>query len=125
MAKMCNSCGTVVDDNFQNCPNCGAVVVAQQTTTSNMQQPSYQQPAYQQAGVYPEQKSKMAAGLLGIFLGAWGIHNFYLGNTGRGVAQIIVSLVTCGIGSIWGLIEGIMILTGSIKTDANGIPLKD
>ncbi len=125
MAKMCNSCGTVVDDNFQNCPNCGAVVVAQQTATPNMQQPSYQQPAYQQAGVYPEQKSKMAAGLLGIFLGAWGIHNFYLGNTGRGVAQIIVSLVTCGIGSIWGLIEGIMILTGSIKTDANGIPLKD
>lgn len=125
MAKMCNSCGTVVDDNFQNCPNCGAVVVAQQTATPNMQQPSYQQPAYQQAGVYPEQKSKMAAGLLGIFLGALGIHNFYLGNTGRGVAQIIVSLVTCGIGSIWGLIEGIMILTGSIKTDANGIPLKD
>lgn len=125
MAKMCNSCGTVVDDNFQNCPNCGAVVVAQQTATPNMQQPSYQQPAYQQAGVYPEQKSKMAAGLLGIFLGAWGVHNFYLGNTGRGVAQIIVSLVTCGIGSIWGLIEGIMILTGSIKTDANGIPLKD
>ena len=125
MAKMCNSCGTVVDDNFQNCPNCGAVVVAQQTATPNMQQPSYQQPAYQQAGVYPEQKSKMAAGLLGIFLGAWGIHNVYLGNTGRGVAQIIVSLVTCGIGSIWGLIEGIMILTGSIKTDANGIPLKD
>ncbi len=130
MAKMCNSCGTVVDDNFQNCPNCGAVVVAQQTATPNMQQPSYQQqsyqqPAYQQAGLYPEQKSKMAAGLLGIFLGAWGIHNFYLGNTGRGVAQIIVSIVTCGIGSIWGLIEGIMILTGSIKTDANGIPLKD
>ena len=120
MAKMCNSCGTVVDDNFQNCPNCGAVVVAQQTATPNMQQPSYQQPAYQQAGVYPEQKSKMAAGLLGIFLGAWGVHNFYLGNTGRGVAQIIVSLVTCGIGSIWGLIEGIMILTGSINTDAQG-----
>lgn len=126
MAKMCNSCGTVVDDNFQNCPNCGAVVVAQQVQQPQMQQQmGYQQPAYQQAGVYPEQKSKMAAGLLGIFLGAWGIHNFYLGNTGRGVAQIIVSLVTCGIGSIWGLIEGIMILTGSIKTDANGIPLKD
>lgn len=67
----------------------------------------------------------MAAGLLGIFLGGWGVHNFYLGNTGRGVAQIIVTLVTCGIGAIWGLIEGIMILTGSINTDAKGIPLKD
>ena len=27
------------------------------------------------------QKSKMAAGLLGIFLGAWGVHQFYLGDT--------------------------------------------
>jgi TM2 domain-containing membrane protein YozV len=73
----------------------------------------------------PEQKSKMAAGLLGIFLGAWGIHNFYLGNTKKGVIQIVVTLVTCGAGGLWGLIEGIMILCGSIKTDANGVPLKD
>lgn len=72
-----------------------------------------------------QQKSKMAAGLLGIFLGAWGIHNFYLGNTSRGIIQIVVTLVTCGAGGIWGLIEGIMILTGSINTDANGVPLKD
>ena len=67
----------------------------------------------------------MAAGLLGIFLGAWGIHNFYLGNTSRGVIQIVVTIVTCGIGGIWGLIEGIMILCGSINTDANGVPLQD
>ena len=26
--------------------------------------------------------------------------------------------------SIWGIIEGVMILTGSIATDANGVPLK-
>lgn len=71
------------------------------------------------------QKSKMAAGLLGIFLGGWGIHNFYLGNTTRGIIQIIVTIVTCGIGAIWGLVEGIMILTGAINTDAKGNPLKD
>ena len=73
----------------------------------------------------PESKSKLAAGLLGIFLGGWGIHNFYLGFTGKGIAQIIVTIVTCGIGSLWGFIEGILILTGSINTDAQGIPLKD
>ena len=67
----------------------------------------------------------MAAGLLGIFLGGWGIHNFYLGNTTRGIIQIIVTIVTCGIGAIWGLVEGIMILTGAINTDAKGNPLKD
>ncbi len=72
-----------------------------------------------------EAKSKLVAGLLGIFLGAWGIHNFYLGNTSRGVIQIVVTIVTCGIGGLWGFIEGIMIIAGSIKTDANGVPLKD
>ncbi|MBQ1398157.1 MAG: TM2 domain-containing protein [Clostridia bacterium] len=68
-------------------------------------------------------KSKMAAGLLGIFLGGFGVHNFYLGFTSKAVIQIVVSLITCGIGSLWGFIEGIMILTGSINTDASGRPL--
>lgn len=71
------------------------------------------------------QKSKLVAGLLGIFLGGWGIHNFYLGNTKKAIIQIVVSLVTCGIGGIWGFVEGILILIGNINTDANGNPLKD
>lgn len=71
-------------------------------------------------------KSKIAAGLLGIFLGGIGIHRFYLGYTGIGIAQIIVSFATCGIGSFWGFIEGILILCNStITTDADGQPLRD
>ena len=70
-------------------------------------------------------KSKMAAGLLGIFLGAWGIHQFYLGDTKKGIIRIVVTLVTCGIGGIWGFIEGIMILMGKINTDAQGNPLAE
>lgn len=74
-------------------------------------------------------KSKLAAGLFGIFLGAFGVHNFYLGYTNKAVAQLLMTLLTCGllaaVSSIWGLIEGIMILAGEIKTDANGNPLKD
>lgn len=79
------------------------------------------------APVVVEQKSKIAAGLLGIFLGSLGIHRFYLGYTGMGIVQIVVTFVTCGIGGIWGFIEGIMILCGdgSFKTDAKGVPLKD
>ena len=72
-----------------------------------------------------EPKKKMTAALLGILLGAWGIHNFYLGFTKKAIIQIIVSVCTWGIGGIWGFIEGIMILTGSINTDANGNPLVD
>jgi hypothetical protein len=50
---------------------------------------------------------KMPAGLLGIFLGAWGVHQFYLGDSKKGIIRIVVTLVTCGIGEIWGFIEGI------------------
>ena len=67
------------------------------------------------------QKSKMAAGLLGIFLGALGIHKFYLGYTKEAIIMLCVGLLgglLCGIGTaitaVVGLIEGIMYLT---KTD--------
>jgi hypothetical protein len=74
----------------------------------------------------PEAKSKMAAGLLGIFLGGFGIHRFYLGYVGIGIAQIAVTVVTCGAGALWGFIEGILILAGTtITTDAKGEPLTE
>ena len=71
-------------------------------------------------------KSKLVAGLLGILVGGLGVHRFYLGYIGLGIAQIAVTLLTCGVGHLWGLIEGILILVGSgITTDAEGRPLKD
>jgi hypothetical protein len=70
-------------------------------------------------------KSKIAAGLLGIFLGAYGIHRFYLGFAGIGVLQLVLTLVTCGVAGLWGFIEGIMILTGSMNRDAQGRILRD
>lgn len=71
-------------------------------------------------------KSRLVAGLLGVLLGGLGVHRFYLGYIGIGVAQIVVTFVTCGVGYIWGLIEGILILVGSgITTDAEGRPLKE
>ena len=74
----------------------------------------------------PAQKSRIAAGILGILLGGLGIHRFYLGYVGIGIVQIVVTIVTFGIGSIWGFIEGILILTGSgITKDAKGRPLRD
>ena len=60
-----------------------------------------------------EDKNKMVAGLLAIFLGGWGIHKFYLGYTKEGVIQLVASLITCGIAGIIPLIEGIMYLTAS------------
>jgi uncharacterized membrane protein required for colicin V production len=55
-------------------------------------------------------KSKLAAGLLGLFLGSIGVGRFYRGHVGLGVAQIAVTIVTCGFGALWGFIEGILVL---------------
>jgi TM2 domain-containing membrane protein YozV len=80
---------------------------------------------------YPQPKSKIVAGLLGIFLGPLGIHRFYLGFTKIAVIQLILTLVlgvfTVGIVGLWGVIEGIMIIAGSahFRADAQGVPLRD
>ncbi len=76
---------------------------------------------------YPEQKSRLVGGLLGILLGGLGIHRFYLGYVGIGVLQIVVTFLTFGVGAVWGFIEGIMILVGAdpFKRDARGVPLKE
>ncbi len=56
---------------------------------------------------------KLTAGICGILLGAWGVHKFILGYNKEGIIQIVITLVTCGIGGIVGLIEGIIYLTKS------------
>ena len=60
-------------------------------------------------------KSKVAAGLLAIFLGTLGIHKFYLGYITEGIIMLCVSLLTAGflaaIVEIISIIEGIIYLT--------------
>jgi TM2 domain-containing membrane protein YozV len=58
-------------------------------------------------------EKKVVAGILGILIGGLGIHKFYLGYTKEAIIQIVISVVTCGIGSIIGFIEGIIYLTKS------------
>lgn len=98
------------------------------------QQPRYNPPQYQpMEGMDPPpgymQKDRKVAGLLAMLLGSLGVHSFYLGNTSRGLMQLLVSLLTCGIGliivTIWGILDGVKILDGRINTDAYGIYLKD
>lgn len=68
-------------------------------------------------------KSRVAYILLGLFLGGLGIHNFYAGYAGRGVAQLLITIFTfwlifpiLAIG-IWVIIEIIV-----VNKDARGIP---
>ena len=95
---------------------------------------AYTAPGYPAgAGAYvADQKSKVAAGLLGIFLGCIGAHNFYLGHTGKAVAQLLMTLLSIGlfapVSALWGFSEGIAILCARPGqppwgVDARGVPL--
>jgi TM2 domain-containing membrane protein YozV len=116
----CKQCGIKIPEGTKFCPECGA-------NQSNVSEPKPNQPILN--GV--EQKSRLVAGLLGIFIGTLGIHNFYLGYNKNGIIQILLttlgSFILIGpfISWIWSLIEAINIFTGGIKVDANGIPLKE
>lgn len=60
---------------------------------------------------------KLAAGLTGIFLGAFGVHKFILGYTKPAVIMLVLSLLTCGVGyfifQVSGIVEGVIYLTKS------------
>ncbi|WP_278265954.1 TM2 domain-containing protein [Nocardia sp. AG03] len=75
-------------------------------------------------GVPYSDKQKLIAGLLQIFVGGLGIGRFYLGYTGLGIAQIAVTICTCGFGVVWTLVDGILMLTGKVP-DVQGRPLRD
>jgi TM2 domain-containing membrane protein YozV len=119
-AAVCVKCGVPTGKGNSYCPNCGVetnpeAVVCVQCGVSL---------AHKEDEAAVGTKSKLVAGLLGIFLGGFGVHNFYLGFTGKAIAQIVLSFL-CGIGGIWGLIDGILILCGKIDKDAKGQKLKD
>jgi len=81
-------------------------------------------PQYDAHGRPLSDKSKVVAGVLGITLGGFGAGRFYTGHTGIAVGQLIVTLVTCGLGHFWGLIDGVLLLING-GTDAQGRVLRN
>ena len=67
----------------------------------------------------PGAEKKIVAGIFGILLGGLAIHKFYLGYTKEGIIQIVITVCTCGFGSMIGLIEGIIYLTKSDEDFVN------
>ena len=74
------------------------------------------------SGIPYSDKSKLVAGLLQILIPI-GIGRFYIGDNKTGVIQLIVTFVTCGIGSLWSVIDGIIMLATDSK-DAQGYMLR-
>lgn len=119
--RVCQQCGAPIDLGATECKFCGEKMVTQQAA-QQYQQP-VQQPApqvvIQQAvpqqqvyvsGINPSWpvKSKVAAGLLGIFFGGLGVHKFYLGKIGMGI--LYLCFCWTGIPAVVGFIEGIIYL---------------
>lgn len=112
MSRYCTKCGAVNDDTTQFCVSCQAPL----STVSGYQ--PMQSVNQGQSGPMTDWKAmgadkKLVAGICGILLGAWGVHKFILGYTTEGIIQIVITLVTCGIGGIVGIVEGIIYLTKS------------
>lgn len=121
-AAICVQCGCAKETGTSYCANCGQPVAPGAAACTSCGAAIVTAPA-------PDAKSKLTAGLLGIFLGAFGVHNFYLGYTGKAVAQLLISVLSCFtlavVSEIWGLVEGIMILCGKVTVDGKGNALKD
>lgn len=121
----CRNCGKQVNEMAIACPACGVPPRIQKNFCHHCGKPtSAAQIICAQCGVSlesPKDKGKIAAGILGICLGGFGAHKFYLGYTGPAVfmlcSSIIGGILTMGIAyaliAIIGFVEGIIYITKS------------
>lgn len=126
----CKNCGKEVSEQAVVCPACG---VPTDNYTTNAATPDTQQPNIvinnsntntntntniNGAGGRYAHKSKIVALVLAIFLGAFGVHRFYVGKAGTG----ILYLFTGGLFGIGWIIDIVMIILGSFH-DKRGYKL--
>lgn len=93
MNNYCSKCGNPINNEDGYCSKCGYRL--------------------------KKDKTRMTAGLLGLFLGPFGIHSFYLGDKKKGLMQIVITMCSSGAAGIVGIVEGILILTGIMNIENN------
>ncbi len=112
MTRYCTKCGAVNDEAAQYCASCQAPlspVSGYQPLQSVNQGAQGSMVDWKSLGA----DKKIVAGICGILVGGFGVHKFILGYTNEGIIQIVITCLTCGIGSIVGIVEGIIYLTKS------------
>ena len=131
----CEYCENEVPAGVNRCPSCGASLqnrVSQDDSkgggvctpsTTPLAQPmalNAVRLAFNDPYLHVAKKS-VAYIVLAIFLGELGIHNFYAGYAGRGVAQLLITILSFGllfwISWIWALVE-LCVMTN----DGRGVP---
>jgi len=131
----CPKCNADLPDDSNFCTQCGAtlaaaeaqeVTEAQEITETQTQAAPPPPPQYQVPPPPPpppavaNQKNRTVYIILAIFLGGLGVHNFYAGRTGIGVAQLLITIFSCGTVPIWlwAIVEACI-----VTTDGNGVPM--
>ena len=120
----CRNCAQELPDHAVACMTCGAPTGVPSPYGAPQQQQFQQQQFQQQAQPMKSDKSRVAYILLGLFIGTLGIHNFYAGYNGRGIAQLLVTLLLgwwTGLIFfvwIWNLVEII-----AVSKDAQGLQM--
>jgi TM2 domain-containing membrane protein YozV len=113
MAIYCPSCNAPNADTAQVCYACQSPLTSSSGAGSGYQPVQQAYGSATPAQQIPGADKKVIAGILGIVAGGFGVHKFILGYTTEGIIQIALTFLTCGIGSIIGLVEGIIYLTKS------------
>jgi DNA-directed RNA polymerase subunit RPC12/RpoP len=132
----CANCGSIVEQGIKFCANCGTSVSEQQPPQQPPQQAAPAAQAYTPAQPYapaptytPTQQgapggvsphNRTVTLLLCIFLGYIGVHKFYVGKTGEGVAYFLLSWTL--IPAFIAFIEIFIIAAGSFRDD-RGLPV--
>jgi TM2 domain-containing membrane protein YozV len=77
-------------------------------------------------GEMVSRRNRWVAGALAILLGCFGVHRFYLGYTGWGLTQLLITVLSVLTLSwavaIWAFVEGILCFVGALH-DVDGRPL--
>ena len=120
---------TLLDDLFPAQAVAAPPQFQQAPMNANLMRDPYTPSMYARPGSFPTNtppKNMALAIVLAFFLGAFGIHRFYLGHTGTGVAMALITILTCGYGAIitgiWALVDIVLIATGSLR-EPSGRPL--
>ena len=112
--KYCPNCGSEVNEGQVICVKCGVSLANSAGSTASA--PAQSAP-----------KDRIVYILLALFLGGFGVHNFYAGYKDKGIIQLIVNILggaaTCGLATIgvciWAVVEAV-----TVKQDAAGVPFK-
>ena len=137
----CEYCDNEVPMGATRCPSCGAATISQPqrmspepasrpspeaaspVNASPRQEQSSTANAWQNPYLFASRKSRVAYVLLAIFLGEIGVHNFYAGYIGRGIAQLLITILSFGllfwVSWIWAIVELCV-----VSEDGNRVPFE-